>query len=307
MQRKLIKQGLGGYTVYLPKKWLDKKGLKQGDHVEIDELNKDLIITSDVKSKKSISIKINQDNKKDIKNILTHVYRKGFDIIKVEKTDLETEKQIKQIIKKYLLGMDIIKKTEKTIFIENISEPDQEKYSVLLKKIFFIIKEIENLIINYKINSKTDNKELEFLKEQGDKYILFCRRVLIKEKYKKDQVTNWELLTFLMHINHAYYYLCDYMYKNKIQLNNKDIELLKNLKQYFDLYYNAFTKKDITYIHKINSLKNTYHFGKLLTRLEKTKNKKIIVLSMIREIFRLIQIGTSPILSELIEKETNIN
>ena len=75
------------------------------------------------------------------------------------------------------------------------------------------------------------------------------------------------------------------------------------MQEYFDLFYEAHFKQDIKNIHRINSIKDELHFGALLTQIETAQGKKAVVLSKIRELFRLIQIGTSPILSELVEKE----
>ena len=75
MKRKLIKQGGGGYTIYLPKKWVDKKGLKEGNQVDVQETETSLIIGSPVKGKKEISIEITEENRTNIRNILTHIYR----------------------------------------------------------------------------------------------------------------------------------------------------------------------------------------------------------------------------------------
>ena len=54
MKRKLIKQGLGGYTIYLPKKWIDRKGLKEGEEINVVETDAGLVIGSDVKGRKEL-------------------------------------------------------------------------------------------------------------------------------------------------------------------------------------------------------------------------------------------------------------
>ena len=46
MKRKLIKQGLGGYTIYLPKKWVEEFGLKGSSEVNVDRWDSNLVISS---------------------------------------------------------------------------------------------------------------------------------------------------------------------------------------------------------------------------------------------------------------------
>ncbi|KYK25921.1 hypothetical protein AYK26_01430 [Euryarchaeota archaeon SM23-78] len=304
MKRKVIKQGGGGFTVYLPKKWADKKGLKPGDQIDIKETGTALTLDTEVKERKQTSIEITEENRADIKNILTHLYRRGFDIIIITNTDKELQDEIKAITNNILLGFEITEKQEKSCKIENISEPTEEKYDVLLRRVFLIIKETQRIVNNdFENNKFRSMKEIQEFRDQQDRYILFCRRILTKERFEIENPSlEWELLTFLMHIEHAYYYLYQYASKNQLKKNKNILELLEHLEEYFQLYYNAYYKKDIRSIHKINQLRNKYQFGKCYQYLEQSKSNDTIALSYIRELFRLIQIGTSPILSEYLEK-----
>jgi phosphate uptake regulator len=301
MERKLIKQGGGGYTIYLPKQWVEKKKLKQGDTINVDESEHSLIIGSEVKERKEITLEMSDKNEKDIQNILTHLYRKGFNKIIVKTSKKDLIKEIKKITNKLLLGFEVTDIKENGCIIENISEPEGGKYEVILKKVFLIISETQTTATEDFSKGKFSNfNELEEMKNNCDKFILFCRRLLIKEKYQKSINFEWELLTFLMHIEHTYYYMYKYAFENKLKPEKEHI-LLKNLEDYFALMENAYYKKDIDSIHKINSLKNEFPFGKCLKQIETSKGKNAVVYSFIRELFRLIQTGTSPILGEIFE------
>ena len=302
MERKLIKQGGGGFTIYLPKKWLDRKGLKEGDNVKIIEKDASLIIGSSAQKRNDVTIKITQENKIDLQNILTHVYRKGYDKIKIEGFDKHLLKQIKNITEQLLLGFEITDQTKTSCMLENISEPTGDRYDMLIRKLFLIIKETQELISGDFERNKFENlKEMQILKSQQDKYILFSRRLISKELFEKDTVLNWEMLTFLTHIQHAYLYLYKYASENKVKKDEEIMNYLKKLEDYFDLYFNSYYKQDINYIHKINKLKEEFQFRKCLLSIEKSRNSKTVVLSYIREIFRLIQIGTSPIMAMILK------
>jgi hypothetical protein len=132
-----------------------------------------------------------------------------------------------------------------------------------------------------------------------DKFIYFCRRIITKKTYKEKYPNLlWELLTFLMHINHAYYYLYVYASKKvKRKLSDNVLKIQEDAIEYFSFYYDAFFKKDVKAIYKLNELKSKLHFGKCYDLIEKSKGPEAVVLSKIREILRLIQIGGSPIYS----------
>lgn len=300
MKRKIIKQGLGGYTIYLPKKWVESKGLKPGDEINISEYEKDLILSGEKKENKEISLDLDEEKKEDIINILTHIYRKGFNKITLKNSDTQTIKKIKSLD---LLGFEIIETSKNKCVLENITEPTDQKYEKIVQRLLFLLKETHNLTIEDLKNKKYSNKQdLYSLRKQFDKFVLFCKRILVKEKYKQDPVIEWEFLTFLMHIQHAYYYLYKYSFENKVKLTTS-IKFLDDLESYLDLFIKAYKTKDISYINKINKQKNQLHFGKILDELEKSKGKETITLSYIRELFRLIQIGTSPILVKHLEQE----
>lgn len=307
MKRKLIRQGLGGYTIYLPKKWIDRKGLKEGEEVNIVETESGLVVGSDARGKKKITLNLDSDEKENIKPILTHLYRKGFDTIILSDIDDKLLTRIKKIVKDLLLGFEITEKTEDSVTIKNISEPEAEKYDMMLRRIFLIIQEnIDILTKDFDENKFRRWKEIEELRDSLDSYVLFCRRVIIQEKFERDSLLEWELLTFLTHIEHTIYYLYDYAHSNKIKKDEKLNQFVRDLKDYFNLYYDSFYKEDIKSIHKIISSRTKFHSGDIISLLEKSSKSNSVILSYLREIYRLIQIGTSPILSKLVEKEIKI-
>ncbi len=305
MKRKIIKQGTATLTLSLPAKWTKQLNLKPGDEVDVVEEDKTLIVSSaKLPSKKQITIEITDANREDIAIMLMHLYRMGFDTITIKGIDSSLVNEINTTTKDLLLGFEVTERDRKQCIISNISEPTEEKYEVMLRRVFLIIKETQDVVLGDFSRGKFGSKqEIETMRKQQDKFVLFCRRILMREKAQKSML-EWELLTFLMHIHHAYYYLYMYAYQNKVRENPKITELLKSLEDYFQLFYDAYYKKDISYIHKIQRQKKDFQYGACYRKLEQAKGKDAPVFSHIREIFRLIQIGTSPILAGLFEEKT---
>lgn len=303
MKRKLVKQGAATMMISLPSKWIKANKLGKGDEIDLEEENGQLIVGAEIKEgKKEINIKLNDENKKDIKNLLTHIYRRGFDKVILDGNHKESLKEIKNVTSELLLGFEITQIEKDKIIIENISEPTEQKYDIMFKKTFQIIKETQDIVNeDFEKNKFNNFEDIDDLKKQQDRFILFCRRLLTKGNTGKNQALHWELLIFLMHIQHRYWYLYDYVVKNKINQNKEIISLLNALKEHFNFYETAYFNQDINSIHKINKMKKEYYLGRCLKALEKSKGKENVVLAYIREIFRIMQIGTSPILSEILE------
>lgn len=302
MERKLIKQGKGGFTIYLPKRWIDNKSLKEGDAVDVSEFENGLFVSSESKKHKGCYLTLDEEGRKDVKNLLTHVYRRGFDKISIAGIDGKSFDIIEATIKEQLPGLEVTEHSSNNCIIESLSDPTDQKYEALVRFLFFIIKETQQMLIkDFEANKFNHFKDIEERTRKHDRFIYLCRRILSKELYNNNVILEWELLTFLMHIQHGHYYLYQYASEEGVKKENEMIGLLKELASYFDLFYNAYYKREISSVHKINTMKSKFQLGECLDLLKKTKNP--VVASYIRESFRTIQIGTSPILAGLFDEK----
>jgi len=301
----LVKQGTATIMISVPSKWCKANNLNKGDEVDVEESENDLrISTSEItKQKKETMISINEENQKELRNILTHLYRKGFDKITIENVSIQSMRNIRNIVEKLLLGFEITEKNGSQCMIENISEPSEGKYGAMLNKVFLIMREsFEMLEEDFETGKLQNLQEMEEIKIQQDRLILFCRRLLIGSYAGENMALEWELLTFLTHIQHAVFYLYKFASENRIKPESQMYSLIKSLNEYFRLLYGVYRNKNIRLIHKINYLKDSYQFGKCIEAIEKGKGKNAVVYSYIRELFRLIQLGTSPLLGEILEE-----
>ncbi len=144
-------------------------------------------------------------------------------------------------------------------------------------------------------------EEMESLRTDFDKSNLYCKRLLAKDIYEGNTLVHGELLTYLTQIQHTYYYLYKYSSEKGMSKDENVSKLLSELHDYLLMHYNAFYKKDLSAIHKVNKLKHAYQFGKCLELIEKSAKSKTVVFSYIRELFRLVQVSTSPLLTIYLE------
>ena len=293
MKRKVVKLGPATLVISLPSKWTKENNVQVGDEIEVQEQNKTLYIeaTARKKTAKEITIEITEENEHDLKHILTHVYRLGYDKITVKGKNIS---DVKKMANALLMGFEITSRDNNECIIENITEPEDQKYATVLRRIFLTIKETQEFLKRSIQEGKFSKEENEELRNQVDKYVFFCRRIIYRQSNKED-ILNWELLTFLMHIQHTHYYLYKYILEKGVKKDNALLPILKELQNYFDLFYQSYFSKDEKLIHKIQKMKDTYQFGKCLKLIDENKNH--VIYSYIREIFRLIQLGTSPVLS----------
>jgi phosphate uptake regulator len=303
MKRRLVKQGAATLMISLPSKWIQANHLGKCDEIDLIEKNNLLEISTSTKENKEITLTINKENSHDIKNLLTHIYRKGYNKIILKGDFKPLIWKIRSITNNLLLGFEITEHSLKELVLENISEPTEQKYEILQKKLFQTINETHSITLQSAEKNDFDAfQEIEDLRRNNDRFILFCRRILMKGLTGKNIPTQWELLTFLTHIQHSYYYLYHYLSKNKILSSKKLYSSLKELTNYLELFEKAYSEKKLENIHQINKLKEKYPLGECLKAIEKSHGHEAVALSYIREIFRLIQIGTSPLIIEILDQ-----
>ena len=92
------------------------------------------------------TIELNEHNRKDMYPLLTHTYRGGADKLTFNNVTPADVKSIKQYAERLLLGFEVTDVKDNTLILENISEPTEERYEALFRRIFLIIKETHTLL-----------------------------------------------------------------------------------------------------------------------------------------------------------------
>jgi phosphate uptake regulator len=289
--------------VSLPASWVKERKLSKGDVVHIELDNSHVLISADNASgeKKKTSIDAASQSIEVLQVLITHAYREGVDIITIKSVTSEIMKSIRSVVTTLLLGFEITNTQSNVCVIENLSEPSDNQYDPILRRLFLLIKEMVSLMQKDFVTAIYDNaEEIAAMKNQFDKFNLFCRRLLHKEVLPNAE-HQLLLLSSLMQIAHNFDYLYTFALTKKVTVDKDVKDLLIHTQKYFDLLYTAYYKKDISLINTINQLKTKYQFGVCLEKIEKGSNA--VLFSYLREIFRAIQLGSSPVLSILLDKE----
>lgn len=306
MKRRLIKQGAGGYTLYLPKKWADQRQLQAGDEVDVEETTDALIIRAGSRVRKELTILLQKETREEIYVKLSHAYRIGVERIVVRYRDPKTLTRIKEVCQG-LLGFEVTLQEAGKCILENITEPTEEKYPVLLRRIFLQVKETYFLTRADLEQEKVDNvEEMKVMRQSVDKHIFFCRRMLLKYAATgSNTVLEWELLTFLMHMQHNLFYLYQYYTKRPGEINQKTKVILKELEQYLDWYYQAYFEKKELYLDLMQEQKNKTE-QEIYAELRNPRNHDKIILAHLKELLRLVYVGGSPIRALLVSAELEL-
>lgn len=242
MRRKLIKQGAGALTVCLPRQWTGQRSLKAGDEVDLEVIDKNIVIKSNQRyRKKECFINISSSDQVYLRNLLNQLYRIGYEKITLNINTKEQSIIIQKLIQMFSLGFEITYTSSKSIVAESISEPGAEQNQVILRRIFYLIKESFQAI---KVDKNLCQiKDINRLTKKVTQYDNYLRR-----HYARSQTLgscfSWELSNTLLLIQHSLYNI--YRLKAKTK---KMIELGK----LFDDITAAFFKASLEDIENLSS------------------------------------------------------
>ncbi len=303
MKRKLIKQGGGGgLTLYVPKKWVDKNGLKGGNEIDITIISNNLLISTETQSKeKETEINISTETKSLIRLKLNGLYRLDYNKIKVNTKTEEQIQTIKNIINNYFMGFEITEEKNNYCVIENIAEPSEEKTDILVRRMFLLIKESINLIYNdLKENNLNNINKIKEINKKMNQYNNFCRRSISKKRFSDEEIYfHWGLYARLLVIQHSTLHLYEKLDNKKYKLSKNINILLNSILKEYDNIYNGFYKKDLRQIKEANTeLKKL--LNNILKQIQKSEGIETVILYYLGELSRTIYLATTPMMTILI-------
>ncbi|MBT3304523.1 AbrB/MazE/SpoVT family DNA-binding domain-containing protein [Candidatus Woesearchaeota archaeon] len=279
MKRKIIKQK-NSYTITLPKKWVQEHGIEKKEEIDVIEEKNSLTIKTNSTQKKEGEITLDNHNNHFIRYILNNAYRTGYDVLKINTQNKDALKAIETALPK-LLGWQITK-TSPHILLENLTEPNSDKFDTLLRRMFFII--VTDLADLKTKTNNIENSSVEVVMIDN-----FCRRSISKKSIEKEKTHfYWSFISTVAWVHRRIYYLTPNKKNLNKELLNKIIEAFKNL-------HEGFFEKDLEKINQVFEItKKIFHSP------EKYLKGNLVSANHLLEIARLINLCCSPALGILL-------
>jgi antitoxin component of MazEF toxin-antitoxin module len=270
--RKLIAQGVNGYTCYLPKQWIDSLELTKGSEIDISIQGNSLVITPlALKRKVMKKIVLVDETETSIRTLLTAAYRKGVDKLHIE---FQTKKQysyIQDTVGERLLGMDFVDKGDNYCILENITEPAYDQFDAILYKIFFNLSELIVCTISHVKGESLPANPLQ-VANRIQQYDNFCRRVIAKNVLlRENNEFLWAFLTKLVHVSRELYHICELdCTKLKASETVLPLENLLVVEKMLLILKTAYIKKDVALLSPIHGFEKEVIYIKGYAALTKS-------------------------------------
>ena len=268
MKRKLIKQGAGGITVCLPKRWVSQNNLGAGDELEILEDGKTLHLTTKKVLDKKLELNLDYVNKHEIRCILSYAYNAGYNKIKLNFKTLPKPSMINTIVSSFT-GLEVTEQEKNSITIQSFFRDDDEQIEKLIIKMF----QFTNHILD-EIDQKWTKADVNLLGMYD--YLLkmrdHCLRTIQIHQYQGEKsYYHYYFVIELTKISRSFSYLGRAIKESNLPRS----KLFSNLKKTFNELYQCYLKKDFSKTDKVwLKIRKNIQTEIGFTKLNKSKENK---------------------------------
>ena len=244
MRRKIIKQGLNGNTIYLPKKWIDSNKLSAGDFVDVEEDGNNLIISAnEVKFfERETNLEIKSSDYHTYRSIIGGLYRLGYTKITVALEGSANINMLNKIVNS-ISGYEIVDVSKNVCVIRSLYESEGADLRKYVQSMISISKTMQDSVLNA---MRSGNFEIEDELFQYRAMTLRQRDLvarMVVQKKSVDDFSYYQIAYSLWNVTRSFYT----MFKN-MERKKYNAETLKNVQDVMDHFDETFRKlkdKDI--------------------------------------------------------------
>lgn len=244
MRRKIIKQGINGHTIYLPKSWTDSNNLTAGDFVELEnEGNNLLISTKNIKVfEKEKNLEIKSSDYHTYRSIIGGFYRAGVTKIFV-KLDKSVSMNVVTKIVNSISGYEVVDLSNDGCIIQSLYVNDSNDIKKYIQTMISVAKTIQSSIIQAMKSGNFDiAEELFHYRDMSLRQRDLIMRTIVQQKLI-DDLPHYQIAQSLWNISRFYYILFNNLKKKKYDLQT--IGFVERVEEYFEETFRKINEKDI--------------------------------------------------------------
>ena len=275
MKRKLVKQGTKALTVTLPASWVEKNNLRQGDEIELIELDDSLVISTEKRQPtKEITVDVSGLLPRLADRFMARAYQKGYDKIIVKFDNPELMMAIKNKIPE-LMGFEMLNISKNEIEIQVLSSQLDLDFDVILRRAFLILMDMAKTCHDaWKSGDKTSLENIFYQDFDVNRFLYFCLRFLNKSQ---------KIISFGRSI---LYYLIESledlgdelkelgMHLAKIKSDKEILEILNKMNEMFRASYEFFYAPDKS--KAVKAFKLNKEISSMVENTLGTKNRELV-------------------------------
>lgn len=278
MERKLIGQGRGGVTIYLPKKWAREHKLKEGDTIHLDIIDDGLVVKAEKLVNKEIVDLTTAGNL--LNRIIAAKYMKGVDEIEAYVNSTEQSRLVQKRADLFI-GMEVIEQSKQRLLLKDLNKDSEDTLTSISKRILFLLQTISDESLEAMKKGDFDLDYLQDMEVNVNKFTDYCFRLLNRKgfgnSYKK--ASYYTILFLLELLGDEYKAFVKFIMENNRAVNKDILKLYAAIntlhKHITEIFLNFSQKKAVTLAEEY------YKINDELRRLLKvTTNKQEAIILM---------------------------
>ncbi len=265
IHRKIQRTGGSTYIISLPKWWIEKHGLRDGDFLALNvEENLITIYIEGDKFDERAIIKANDIDPKLLERLIISHYLAGYDIIRIEAEPLNENLRtlIKRLMMKKMIGFEVIDEDVNSIEMRSLVRERELSLDIALTRMFKLGKILVSTLPETFISLNEANAKFIIQSDDDmDRLYLYTLRMIRKTKSGKVD-TNWIIITSMMakalerivdHTARIAYTIMEMGDIKGLYLRERIYALLHITSEIFTSVYHAYIKKDLKLANEIIS------------------------------------------------------
>ncbi len=295
--RKIFKSGKGSYILTLPKTWVQKNGLKEGDTVHVEEMREKLVVVAKRAARSAYVDLGDLSFDKTVRRVVAY-YLANYDVLRL-KVNTDEQRRAVALAADMLVGMEIMEDTGGEMeLMTHLVRPEIEVEKILEKLSNVCLSMLFDFI---KMSSENFDRKIAssiaFRENEVDRFYLFVLRIAGNSNFFRafartvERIADHvELMTeALMNLNRHYedFLICEKVY-----------EILREAVM-------AFLKLDVRMaentIEKVKEARKS--IAELQENLLKYSKEEIILLKTIFDSLNRILAYSSDIAESVVDRE----
>ncbi len=283
MQRKLIRQGAGGLTLCLPKKWTEENKLEPGSEVEVVCQETNIIVKADLAkpAAKKIHLKFEKNLLGGIKpyrliqRLLSIVYKQGYDEVKISSTQQEILRYVEQRATLFI-GFEVVEQGKDFLILKDVVGAGED-LNVILNRCFLLLNTIaKESFLSIQNFSETELMRIKNLERTNGKLTDYCKRILVRLHLPKEKYI-YSLIAENERLADEYKYMIDTVLENKLRLGNETLKLYQETNDLVVLFSELLRKYDFEKVKLISQARDNLT-KKIKQQIYKARGAETLVL-----------------------------
>ena len=271
MKRKVVEQGGVTLMLSLPRKWTKKHSLKKGDEIEIQEKDRDLIISPAGAVPETERYHIDLTDLPPLINFgLSALFIRGVDELEIVSKNPEYIEKLQEKPISQFIGYEIIEQSKNRCLVKDLSGSrtvDDQYYPSLFRRIFLLLISQGEEIIKAVEEQRHDIGHVVSIDLNINRFCFHCMRMLNKYGYTeyRHTPTMFHLVALMEDLGDTFKDMADHIAKNKVTFTPQQTGVMKRCYQLLKDYQPLFFRFDAQQAALLDS-----RYRKLQDELEET-------------------------------------